>query len=69
MVKIKNTWNTADLFTKHLTGPEIQRIMELMDHEHSEGRSPVAPKIMALEGCNPRLLLIEALLLFCVLKP
>ena len=66
MVKIKNTWNTADLFTKHLTGPEVMRLVELMDHEYAEGRSPVAPKLMLMEKCNLRRLLVDAL---CITEP
>ena len=48
-MKIKNTWNTADLFTKHLSAPEIERILELMNHTYEEGRSPSAPMLNALE--------------------
>ena len=50
LVKIKNTWNTADLFTKHLSAPEIERILELMNHTYEEGRSPSAPMLNTLES-------------------
>ena len=51
MVKIKNTWNTADIFTKHLTAPDAEKIVELMGHEYGVGRSPIAPNLNLLDNC------------------
>ena len=44
--KIKNIFNTADLFTKHLSRAEIDRCMEIMNHKFMPGRSASAPNIV-----------------------
>ena len=44
--KIKNVFNTADLYTKHLARAEVDRCMEMMNHRFMSGRSPSAPNIV-----------------------
>ena len=47
--KIKNLFNSADLFTKHLNKDEILRCMESMGHVYETGRSSVAPELTTFE--------------------
>ena len=44
--KIQNVFNTADLFTKHLSRAEVDRCMEIMNHKCMSGRSASAPNIV-----------------------
>ena len=51
IVKIKNWYNTADLMTKYLTGPDITEILEQLGHKSNEpGRSTAAPNLSLLEA-------------------
>ena len=43
--KVKGTENPADLFTKFLSGPEIQKYMHKFGLFYREGRSAVTPAI------------------------
>ena len=43
-VKIKNDFNSAELFTKHLDRTTMDKCLDLLGHEFTTGRSSVAPK-------------------------
>ena len=49
--KIKNDFNSADLYTKSLARAEIDRNMSLMGHSYESGRSEIAPELNHLD-CN-----------------
>ena len=48
--KIKNKFNLADLLTKYLNLEEISQIVDFMQHEYMDGRSPSAPSLSLLES-------------------
>ena len=48
LVKIKGTFNPADLFTKHLNRSECDKCMSLMNHCFMKGRSAAAPALAQL---------------------
>ena len=47
--KIKNKFNVADILTKYLSKDEIAHIIEYLQHECMEGRSPAAPSLSLLD--------------------
>ena len=48
VVKIKNDFNGADLFTKHLDRTTMDKCIDLLGHFFSTGRSAIAPKLNCL---------------------
>ena len=58
VVKIKNTYNTADILTKHLSRKELDEIVDQLGHNFVEGRSEAAPEL-SLVQFNPDTWLIE----------
>ena len=45
VVKIKNDFNSADLFTKHLDRTTMDKCIDLLGHFFAEGRSAIAPML------------------------
>ena len=52
IVKIKNTFNTADLCTKYLDVAKIDEAVSQVEHKWETGRNPIAPHVDLLEWSN-----------------
>ena len=48
VVKIKNDFNSADLFTKHLGRVTMDKCIDLLGHTFATGRSAIAPALNML---------------------
>ena len=45
VTKLKGSFNTADMLTKHLAQADLRKCVEILGHEYAEGRSAVAPEM------------------------
>ena len=48
--KLKNKFNEADILTKHLPKYDVDQIVDLLQHEFTEGRNSDAPELSLLSG-------------------
>ena len=49
VVKIKNDFNSADLFTKHLDRTTMDKCIDLLGHFFATGRSAIAPMLNMID--------------------
>lgn len=52
IAKIRNTVNSADLLTKHLSQSEVKEVLENIECGWMEGRSDIAPTLVGQVDCG-----------------
>lgn len=63
--KLKDTFNTADLLTKHLSKMDMLRCVEGLASWYAEGKSEIAPHLSSLEEYDLMPILLEQLSIKC----
>ena len=61
LIKVKNVFNSSDLFTKHLDQAAMNEAVSQFCHRYMTGRSPVAPSLNVIGGMDLEKLLLGAM--------
>ena len=59
VIKLKNTFNSSDMMTKHLGREDMERCVQNLSCTFQDGRSALAPQLNAIDGSGLDIMLFN----------